>query len=167
MLIKGVLAEVELNKWRLELMTYQKLSVYTEIVNTIKPSPWWVLAKRNTKLVKKCKLIMKLIVGEGNLRMNTGRWEQDIRIRRIERTCLTCNDGVETLDHMLMECVELKDARENLMGTLESHGIKDMDTKQKVSLIFNKDNVLNDIEMQEIVFIIHEMYVNRIVAERE
>ena len=116
-------------------------------------------------MIKQCKVMIKLLTGEGNLRINTGRWDAKQKLSRNDRKCIACNEAVETLEHMLLECTALDGQGRNLLTLLEKHGLDQLNNRQRIELIFNVGNRLQDHEMIEIANTVYTMYNDRPITQ--
>ena len=104
---QGVIMDYEFSRWRMYLRMYSKLSDFRVVYTKIDVSVWWVIARYNICLKKNCSLLMRLISGTSQLRVDS-----DVNVPRDQRICLQCDDQkVEDLFHMVIDCTRYIDIR--------------------------------------------------------
>lgn len=96
-------------KWLLFCMMYKRIN------RLYFPEPtlldWWVACKGKPFLIKKCRVLILLVIGEHNLGCAKGRhiWRT--------RLCQLCDSGAEeTVPHFLLECSGLLEIRATLLS---------------------------------------------------
>ena len=62
-IIKRVVMENELARWRASCMLYPNLQLYMESVKTISMHPWWVLCKEHPQVTTKTSHVMSVLMG--------------------------------------------------------------------------------------------------------
>ena len=158
--VKNVVMQHERNQWKIELLMYKKVDIYMCVISEIKPNSWWLLAKKYPSLIKQCKIIMQLIVGEGNLRVNVGiRCERNKR--DVESLCKMCEAEAETLNHMILKCPAHQSVRESLMAILSDYNLDELSDDYKVRFILDEASILDDKEKIHVLKHISDMYKSR------
>ena len=82
----------------------------------------------------------KFRCGVAPLRIETGRYE---RLEITEGTCIICNTGVESEEHVLLSCSLYDDLREKLFRVVSNHApdFEFFSNADKVSVILGSDNI--------------------------
>ena len=128
---------------------------------------WWEIARCNPKMMKVCKVVIKLLTGEGNLEVNTGR-HTNRRIPYQERLCRMCGEEVETAKHMVLKCNNLNEKRAPIQEVIAKYDFlfNELSEDQKLSFLFGKEELIQTEDLVTIGKALHEMYVSRPTIEQ-
>lgn len=109
--VRKVVTDIQTAKW------HMKSSMYKYIDLAFFPHPaclqWWRICKERPFLVRKCKILVSLIIGSHNLGCGKGRHVHKTKL------CQICDSFVEeTISHFLLECPSLDTTRVALYSEL-------------------------------------------------
>ncbi len=119
-IVKNAVWEREQNCWRASTLMYKKLDLFSISVGEIGRWVWWTYARRRPGHTWKCRLLLRLMVGEHRLQDNM------VRVTRglggvTPAVCQLCTSfEQENLQHMLFQCVALQETRVRLWGEVEA-----------------------------------------------
>ena len=126
--VRGLVQKKGMLCWRIECLLYRSLDLYDHD-SRISMSIWWQYSKQNPKDIKRCMLMLKLL-------LNCYRLGAD--------RCKYCNDhNMSSLPHILFECKSVSGIRNELLCkiALQNNNLIEsmakMDTYSKCKLLLN------------------------------
>ena len=130
----------ENKQWKLQSTLYVKLNGLKEMMPKIAPLSWWFYVQTNSGDLKKCRMIVRLLLGVHNLKSNRYKIDKE-NVR--DPYCEHCNyRSPENVSHVLFECSEndhlrvklWQAVRETCPNTLNCE-IESMSTDTKTSFL--------------------------------
>ena len=110
----NVMKQKYISHWNQTLQNSQKLSFYNTIKNNSSPSTNLVLTRRNPLR----KTLLKLRISCHKLRIETGRYDNIPRNKRLFHFC-NCNN-IEDETHFLLDCSAYSQVRDIIFSKIES-----------------------------------------------
>ena len=94
-LIKSSVMSHEEERFRCTTMMYNTLQIYNQCIDSIQMCPWWTYIQQNPGAVKKCMVLLRMLVGQTCFRCDTYRFGKHSNL------CVLCDQFVpETLQHV-------------------------------------------------------------------
>ena len=132
--VRNIVWDREYARWKSTIPMYSKLELFrlaTADVQKICHWPWWTHAVGGQ--VRKCRLLMRLMIGEHGLQENRSRLTRGAG--RETTTCQLCTMfESETVYHMLFVCPSLQVVRDTMWGHVR--------TAAPQALVVQMDNML-------------------------
>lgn len=107
-MVKGIVKDRYIARWNMTRIMYKKLYIFNRAIHKYEPIVWWKLCKWKPEMLCKCKLIVRLTIGEHGLNTARGRFMNEEK----SNLCNLCNlYESETIEHFLFWCPANKNIR--------------------------------------------------------